>query len=79
MFQNIFKKKEPDMNQTIFFNKDYCCGSNDDQNCCSSSTAESSIEDAIREKAYLLWEEAGKPLSDGKEFWLEAERLVSES
>jgi hypothetical protein len=27
----------------------------------------------IRERAYTLWEEAGKPLGDGVEFWLRAE------
>jgi hypothetical protein len=30
-------------------------------------------EDAIREKAYLKWEKAGYPPSDGVQFWLEAE------
>lgn len=27
----------------------------------------------IRERAYQLWEEAGRPECDGKEFWLRAE------
>lgn len=30
-------------------------------------------QDEIREKAYVLWEEAGRPDSDGIEFWLRAE------
>ena len=30
-------------------------------------------EDQIRERAYTLWEEAGRPESDGVEFWLRAE------
>ena len=28
----------------------------------------------IRERAYFLWEQAGRPISDGIEFWLKAER-----
>jgi hypothetical protein len=35
------------------------------------------IEDAIREKAYLLWEAAGRPDGDGTEFWLKAEEELS--
>lgn len=31
-------------------------------------------EDAIRRLAYRKWEEAGRPATDGREFWLEAER-----
>lgn len=34
-------------------------------------------EESIREKAYLLWEEAGHPEGDGVEFWLRAERELS--
>lgn len=30
-------------------------------------------EEDIRQKAYLLWEDAGRPDSDGVEFWLRAE------
>lgn len=75
MFERFFKRKE-NMNQTMFFSakeeSQGCCGSNNDS-CCSSA----SLEDAIREKAYLLWEEAGKPLTDGTEFWLEAERSIT--
>lgn len=33
-------------------------------------------EDSVREKAYLLWEEAGKPEGDGSEFWFEAEKQL---
>lgn len=29
---------------------------------------------AIREAAYLAWEQAGKPEGDGVDFWLAAER-----
>ena len=31
-------------------------------------------EDMVREKAYLLWEEAGRPEGDGVHFWLMAEK-----
>jgi hypothetical protein len=31
-------------------------------------------EEAIRVRAYRLWEEAGHPSSDGVEFWLRAEQ-----
>lgn len=33
-------------------------------------------EEAIRELAYLKWEEAGYPSGDGHDFWLDAEREV---
>ena len=33
-------------------------------------------EEAIRELAYLKWEEAGCPSGDGHDFWLDAEREV---
>jgi len=39
--------------------------------CCSMS---SSKEDIIRERAYFLWEEAGRPEGDGIDFWIEAEK-----
>lgn len=35
-------------------------------------------ENEIREKAYLLWKEAGCPPGDGVDFWMEAERKVLE-
>lgn len=31
-------------------------------------------EQAIRELAYARWEAAGRPMGDGVQFWLEAER-----
>jgi hypothetical protein len=34
------------------------------------------IEDAIRTRAYHLWEAAGRPPGDGVSFWLEAERVL---
>lgn len=34
-------------------------------------------EAAVRERAYLLWEEAGRPDGEGVEFWLRAERELS--
>jgi hypothetical protein len=34
-------------------------------------------EQKIRELAYLLWEEAGRPEGDGAEFWLKAESQLS--
>jgi DUF2934 family protein len=30
--------------------------------------------DEIRDRAYFLWEEAGRPDGDGVQFWLAAER-----
>ncbi|MFO0845274.1 MAG: DUF2934 domain-containing protein [Gemmataceae bacterium] len=30
-------------------------------------------EEEIRRRAYQIWEAAGKPVSDGVRFWLEAE------
>lgn len=30
-------------------------------------------EEDIRERAYRLWEEAGRPEGDGVEFWVRAE------
>ena len=37
------------------------------------------MDETIREKAYYLWEQAGRPETDGVEFWLQAEKLLSES
>ena len=31
-------------------------------------------EEAVRTRAYHLWEAAGRPTGDGVEFWLQAER-----
>lgn len=33
-------------------------------------------EEAIRDLAYIKWEEAGCPSGDGHDFWLDAEREV---
>lgn len=44
------------------------------ENRCVAAAAESHDDNAVREKAYTLWEEAGRPVSDGVEFWLRAER-----
>jgi hypothetical protein len=33
-------------------------------------------EQRVRDTAYFLWEQAGKPISDGVEFWLQAENKV---
>jgi hypothetical protein len=38
-----------------------------------------SNEEAIRSRAYSLWEEAGHPDSDGVEFWLRAERELKKN
>lgn len=35
------------------------------------------IEETVRERAYLLWEAAGRPEGDGVEFWLRAEEELS--
>jgi hypothetical protein len=32
------------------------------------------LEQAIRVRAYQIWEAAGRPAGDGVRFWLEAER-----
>lgn len=34
-------------------------------------------EDAIRDRAYALWVEAGSPEGDDQRFWHEAERQLS--
>lgn len=34
-------------------------------------------EEAIRERAYILWEEAGRPECDGVEFWVRAEQELN--
>lgn len=35
------------------------------------------MESKIRDIAYRLWEEAGRPESDGVEFWLLAEKICA--
>ena len=39
-------------------------------------TEEVTLEETIRERAYLNWEEAGCPEGCADEFWLEAEATV---
>lgn len=39
---------------------------------------EKSAEDQLRESAYYKWEQAGRPSSDGQEFWLAAEKESQE-
>lgn len=34
-------------------------------------------EDQIRARAFFLWEQAGRPESDGVQFWLEAEKELN--
>ncbi len=47
--------------------------------CVSLETLELSAEqlesarDQVRQRAYELWQAAGRPLSDGGEFWRQAE------
>lgn len=36
-------------------------------------------EEDVRARAYFLWEKAGRPASDGVQFWLEAERELNSS
>lgn len=47
------------------------------RNSCCSISSTVSREDIIREKAYSLWEEAGRPECDGAEFWIEAEKQLA--
>lgn len=76
------------MNTIFFGQKTSCCNSNNEQStqadfsatapgdrgCCSISI---SREDLIRERAYFLWEEAGRPEGDGIDFWVEAEKQIN--
>jgi len=43
-----------------------------------TTETEANLEEAIRERAYLNWEEAGCPEGCADEFWLEAEASVLE-
>ena len=43
----------------------------------SSQPAKLIAEDAIRLRAYQKWEAAGKPVGDGVQFWLAAEKEFS--
>ncbi len=51
-----------------------CCSSEDSKitSCCSRP-----VDEAIREKAYYLWEEAGCPESDGSNFWEAAKEFFA--
>lgn len=40
-------------------------------------SADAPTEEAVRERAYHLWEEAGRPEGDGVDFWVRAERELS--
>lgn len=44
--------------------------------CCNNETSEV-CENAIRERAYQLWEEAGRPCGDGENFWLAAKQELT--
>ena len=35
-------------------------------------------DESLHESAYYKWEKAGRPESDGKEFWYEAEKEKTE-
>jgi hypothetical protein len=39
--------------------------------CCSGKKL---CQNAVRERAYLLWEKAGYPSGDGTDFWVAAEQ-----
>jgi hypothetical protein len=39
-----------------------------------SPNGQISQEEEVRLQAYLKWEAAGKPLGDGSQFWMEAEK-----
>lgn len=39
---------------------------------------ETVCENAIRERAYSLWEQAGYPTGDGIDFWLQAEQQLKD-
>ena len=44
--------------------------------CQSPQEFMDACEEAIRDLAYIKWEEAGCPSGDGHDFWLDAEREV---
>ena len=46
------------------------------ETCCETKTATDLCEQAVREAAYFLWEEAGCPQSSGEEFWVQAEEYL---
>jgi Protein of unknown function (DUF2934) len=43
----------------------------------AASEVPPATDDKIRERAYQLWEAAGRPEGDGVRFWIEAEREAS--
>ena len=43
------------------------------------ATNTNNIEDAVRRRAYELWEQYGRPESGEKEFWLKAEREIKQA
>ena len=80
-FKNLFEKKAETMKTTCQSNQEQTttCGvvgavdqlsATSEGMCCGGK----SCEQAIRERAYLLWERAGYPTTDGVEFWLTAEQ-----
>jgi carbohydrate-binding DOMON domain-containing protein len=42
--------------------------------CCEGNTI---CQESVRERAYLLWEQAGSPEGDGVDFWVAAEQEFS--
>lgn len=56
--------------------KTKCCNETITLEICSSRAE---VEQQIRDAAYYLWEEAGKPEGREIEFWLAAEDLVSKA
>jgi hypothetical protein len=44
------------------------------QNDAQTCSVHERCEDAVRERAFLLWEQAGCPEGDGVNFWIEAEQ-----
>jgi len=44
-----------------------------------SSSMPTLCENQVRELAYSLWEEAGRPEGDGVQFWLQAEEKLKKS
>lgn len=49
--------------------------SEDENTECSDNTL---CQDLVRERAYLLWEQAGYPIGDGVDFWITAEQELSQ-
>lgn len=44
---------------------------------CDTQTQEAAFEEAVRTRAYYLWDDAGRPEGDGVEYWLEAQRQLA--